>query len=55
MKNMGLYLLGVLIVAGALAYGAYRLGLEPVWIGVGAAIIIGFGIMGAVTKTRPRP
>ncbi|MGQ0697022.1 MAG: hypothetical protein ACT4PZ_02145 [Panacagrimonas sp.] len=54
MKNMVIYLLGVLIVVGALAYGAHRLGVDLVWIGIGAAIIVGFGIMGAATKARPR-
>ncbi|MES1929445.1 hypothetical protein SADO_09312 [Salinisphaera dokdonensis CL-ES53] len=52
MSNFAVYMIGIIIVAGALAYGAYALSVPPVWIGVGAAIILGFGLMGAVKKTR---
>ncbi len=55
MSNFAIYMVGVVVVVAALGYGAYTLGLAPVWIGVGAAVIIGFGLMGAVKKTRPRP
>lgn len=50
--NMALYLVGVLILVGALAYGATQLGVSAVWIGVGAAIIVGIGIMSGVSKTQ---
>ena len=52
MSNFAVYMIGIIIVAGALAYGAYALSVPPVWIGVGAAIIIGFGLMGAAKKHR---
>jgi hypothetical protein len=52
MSNFAVYMIGIIIVAGALAYGAYALSVPPVWIGVGAAIIIGFGLMGAAKKPR---
>lgn len=52
MSNFAVYMIGIIIVAGALAYGAYALSVPPVWIGVGAAVILGFGLMGAVKKTR---
>lgn len=50
--NMLIYLIGTVLVVGALAYGASTLGVDTVWIAVGAAIILGFGIMGAVSKTQ---
>ncbi len=50
--NMIVYLLGTLIVVGALAYGASMMGVQAVWIGVGAAIILGLGVMSAVSKTQ---
>lgn len=50
--NMIVYLLGTLIVVGALAYGASLMGVQAVWIGVGAAIILGLGVMSAVSKTQ---
>ena len=52
MSNFSVYMIGIIIVAGALAYGAYALSVPPVWIGVGAAVISGCGLMGAVKKTR---
>jgi hypothetical protein len=50
--NFALYMIGVLIVVAGLAYGANRLGLGTPWILVGAAIVLGLGMMGAVVKTR---
>jgi hypothetical protein len=52
--NFMMYLLGTLIVVGALAYGASRLGVSSTWILIGAAIILGFGIMTGVTRTRQK-
>lgn len=59
MSNFAVYMAGIIIVAGAVGYGAYAIGVPPIWIGVCAAIIIGFGLMGAAKKThgqsqRPR-
>jgi hypothetical protein len=50
--NMVVYLIGTLIVVGALAYGASIMGVQAVWIGVGAAVILGLGVMSAVSKTQ---
>ena len=52
--NFMMYLLGTLIVVGALAYGASRLGVSSTWILIGAAIVLGFGIMTGVTRTRQK-
>jgi len=52
MSNFAIYMVGVVVVATALGYGAYTLAVPPIWIGVGAAVIIGFGLMAAVKKTR---
>jgi len=52
--NFALYMTGVLIVVGGLAYGASRLGISPVWIVIGAAVTLGLGIMGGVVKTRQK-
>jgi len=49
--NMVLYLVGTLIVVGGMAYGAWAMGVSATWIGVGAAIIVGLGIMSGVSKT----
>ena len=52
--NFALYMLGVLIVVGALAYAANMLGLSSTWIVIGAALIAGLGIMGGVVRTRQK-
>ncbi|MDB2437411.1 hypothetical protein N9W89_01730 [Hellea sp.] len=52
MSSFALYFTGVLIVVAGLVYAAITLGLPQVWIGIGAVIIIGFGLMGATRKTR---
>ncbi len=54
MSSFTLYLIGFVILIGGLAYGAYLLGLQPVWIGIGAVVLIGIGIITAVSKTRQR-
>lgn len=54
MSSFTLYLIGFIILIGGLAYGAYLLGLEPVWIGTGAVVLTGLGIITAVSKTRQR-
>jgi len=54
MSSFTLYLIGFIILIGGLAYGTYLLGLQPVWIGTGAVVLIGIGIITAVSKTRRR-
>jgi hypothetical protein len=52
--NFALYMIGVVIVIGGLAYAASRLGLSSTWIVIGAAVILGLGIMAGVVKTRQK-
>ena len=52
--NFALYMIGVLIVVGGLAYGANQLGISSTWIVIGAAVLAGLGIMGGVVKTRQK-
>ena len=52
MSNLTLYIIGALLVAGGFGYAAYRIGLPAVWVFIIGAIILGFGIMGGVKKTR---
>lgn len=54
MGNLLIYLFGVLVVVGGLGYGAHLLGVSMTWIAVGAAVVVGFGLMGAVSKTQKR-
>jgi len=54
MSNLAIYLIGTVLVAGGLAWAAYKLSASPIWIGIGVIIIIGLGIMAAVSKTRQK-
>ncbi|MHB8906483.1 MAG: hypothetical protein ACYC4T_10970 [Melioribacteraceae bacterium] len=54
MSNFAIYLIGILFVAGGIAWAAYKLNAPPIWIGIGVIIVIGLGIMAAVSKTRQK-
>jgi len=54
MTNFFVYMIGVLLVVGALAYGASLLGLGSTWIAVVAIAALGLGLMGAIVKTRQK-
>jgi FtsH-binding integral membrane protein len=54
MSNLVIYLIGTAFVAGGLAWAASQLGASPVWIIIGVIIILGLGIMAAVSKTRQK-
>ena len=54
MSNFAIYLIGIALVTGGLAWTANKLGAPPIWIIIGAIIIIGMGIMAAVSKTRQK-
>ena len=52
MTNFAVYMIGVVVAICAVAYGAHLVGVSYQWIGVGAFILMGLGIMGAIVKTR---
>jgi hypothetical protein len=52
MSNMTIYLVGIVILIAGLAWGASVAGLSSTWIAVGALVILGAGIVGAVGRTR---
>jgi hypothetical protein len=52
--SFGIYLAGILLVVGGLAYGAAMLSVPTAWIVVGALIALGFGVLTAVKVTRQR-
>ena len=54
MSNFSLYLVGFIIVIAGLAYGAFLLGVPPVWIGVGVVVLAGLAIIKGVSSTRHR-
>ena len=54
MSSLAIYLLGIAVLVGGLAYGAFLAGLAPQWIGVGAVVLLGIGIVTAVSRTRSK-
>lgn len=52
MSSFALYLVGMLVLIGGLAYGAHLAGLSTQWIAVGAVVLLGIGIVSAVSRTR---
>jgi len=54
MTNFFVYMIGVLLVVGALAYGARLMGVGTTWIAIFAIAVLGLGVMGAIVKTRQK-
>lgn len=54
MSAFVLYVLGFIVLLGGLIYGAYLIHVPQAWIIVGALVMIGLGIMSAVSRTKRR-
>ena len=54
MPSFVLYLLGFVILSLGILFGAYILGVSLQWIGVIGLILLGFGVITGVSKTRRR-
>ena len=54
MSAFALYVIGFAVLLAGLAYGAFLLHVPHTWILVGVLVVIGFGIMTAVSRTKPR-
>lgn len=52
MSSFAIYLIGMIVVIGGLIYIATMLHVPNQWIIGGAVVLLGAGILGAVTKTR---
>jgi hypothetical protein len=54
MSSFGTYLIGFVILVVGLAFAAYLLNVPSTWIGVGAIVLIGIGVLTATTRTKMR-
>jgi uncharacterized membrane protein YiaA len=54
MSSFTTFLIGYFIFVIGLAVAAYLLNVQGQWIGVGALILIGLGILTATQRTKPR-
>lgn len=52
--SFGLYIAGFIVLIIGLAIGAHLAHVPTQWIGVGALVLVGLGILMAVTHTRQR-
>jgi hypothetical protein len=52
--SFALYMVGFAIFMGGLVWGAFEAGVPPVYIGIGALVILGIGIFSAVGRTRSK-
>jgi uncharacterized membrane protein len=54
MSAFMLYVLGFFVLLGGVGYGAFLLHVPQTWIVVGALVLIGIGVMSAVSRTKQR-
>ncbi|MEP7209604.1 MAG: hypothetical protein ABI740_02100 [Alphaproteobacteria bacterium] len=54
MSAFTLYVIGFFLLLAGLAYGAYLVHVPYVWIGVGSLVLVGLGVMSAVSHTKQR-
>ncbi len=54
MSSFGLFTIGYIVLLAGLAYAAYLLNVPERWIIVGGLVLVGLGVMKAVSKTRAR-
>lgn len=52
--SFAIYLVGYIVLIVGLAIGAHMMHVPPRWIGVGAVILAGLGILTGVARTRQR-
>ncbi len=54
MSSLAIWIIGFMVLIGGLAYGASLAGLSAQWIGVGAIVLAGLGIVMGVSRTRTK-
>ncbi|MCD9047181.1 MULTISPECIES: hypothetical protein [unclassified Luteimonas] len=54
MSSFAIYLAGMLVLIIGLAAGAYFAGVAMQWIVVGAVVLLGIGMVTAVSRTRQK-
>jgi hypothetical protein len=54
MSAFALYVVGFFVLLAGLIYGAYLLHIPQTWIMVGTLVILGLGVMSAVSQTKQR-
>ena len=52
--SFALYMIGFLVFLGGVVWAAIVAGVPQLYIMIGAVIVLGIGILSAVTRTRPK-
>ena len=52
--SFGIYMLGFVILLVGVAWGLITAGVPQVWVIIACIIMLGLGIMTAVTRTKPK-
>lgn len=52
--SFALFLVGLVLLVAGIAWGLSTIGLAPAYIGVACLIVLGIGIMMAVSRTRAK-
>jgi hypothetical protein len=52
--SFALYMVGLVLLVGGVAWGLVTAGLAPVYVGIACLIVLGIGIMMAVSRTRTK-
>ena len=52
--SFALYLLGLIVLLGGIAWGLVSAGLAPTYVAIACLIVAGIGIMMAVSRTRAK-
>lgn len=52
--SFALYMVGLVLLVGGIAWGLVTAGLAPVYVGIACVIVLGLGIMMAVSRTRTK-
>jgi hypothetical protein len=52
--SFALYILGLAVLVGGIAWALVVAGLSPTWIAISCLVVAGIGIMTAVSRTRAK-
>ena len=52
--SFALYIIGLILVVGGIAWGLTLAGVPTVYVGVAVLIVLGAGVMSAVARTRTK-
>ena len=52
--SFALFLIGLALLVGGVAWGMITAGIAPLYVGITCIIVLGIGIMAAVSRTRTK-